>query len=57
MNDQVQSILRTVLKAGGAVLITKGWTDQAGLEIAVGGVVAIVGIIWSAVHHKNNPTT
>lgn len=56
MNDQVGSILRTVLKAGGAVLVTKGWTDQAGLELAIGGVVAIIGIVWSAVHHKNNPS-
>lgn len=52
MNDQIASILRTVLKVVGAGLVTKGYIDAAGLEGAVGAVITLVGVIWSAVEHK-----
>lgn len=53
--DQILSILRTVLKTAGAVLVTKGLTDQAGLESIVGGVITLIGIAWSMLTHKNTP--
>ena len=52
MNEQTQSFLRTVLKIGGAVAIQKGYTDSANAEIIIGGIVALIGVVWSAWHHK-----
>ena len=52
MNDQIKSIIRTVLKVAGAALVTKGLTDDAGLEAIIGGVIATVGIVLSHFQHK-----
>lgn len=50
--DHVLSVLRTVLKTAGAVLVTKGVTDESGLEAVVGGLIAGIGIAWSFWKHS-----
>jgi len=55
--EQILSILRTVLKTAGAVLVTKGLTSDAGLESIVGGIITIVGIIWSMRTHADDKSS
>lgn len=53
MNKEiVLGIVRHILTAVGGVLITKGFVDSAGLEQAIGGLVAIVGVVWSVASKK-----
>lgn len=52
MSDQVASAIRSVLKVVGGALVTKGLTDNTTLEALIGGAVALIGIIWSALHHS-----
>ena len=53
--DQVLSIVRHVLTGVGSILVTKGLTDQAGLEAIIGGLVAVTGLLWSFFTHKSDP--
>ena len=50
--EQVLSLVRTLLKVGGAFLVAKGTITEPGLETAVGAIITLVGIVWSAVAHK-----
>jgi len=43
----LNSILRHIITGVGAVLVTKGYTDQAGLELIAGGVTTVVGLVLS----------
>jgi hypothetical protein len=54
--QQILGIVRHVLTTVGGVLITKGLTDQAGLEALIGGLVALVGVIWSVLSKRAAPT-
>lgn len=47
--DQVLGIIRHTLTFVGGFLVMKGLTDEAMVTEIVGGVVAIVGSIWSIV--------
>lgn len=49
MNETIATIIRSVLKVGGAVLVTKGLTDQAGMEAATGSIVTLVGFVWGII--------
>jgi hypothetical protein len=51
-SDTIQTLVRTALKMGGAILIQKGVTTDPTWEAVVGGVVATVGIIWGILHKK-----
>ena len=52
MNDQLLSAVRSVLKFAGGALVAKGFTDNSTIEIVIAGVMAAVGIAWSAMHHS-----
>jgi len=53
MNKEiVLGIVRHILTASGGVLVTKGFVDAAGLEQVIGGLIAIVGVVWSIVSKK-----
>ena len=52
MNDQVLSIIRTVLKTAGAVLVTRGSMTDATLEALIGGLLAGVGLLLSYLKHR-----
>jgi hypothetical protein len=46
MNETYQSILRSVLKVGAGVLVTKGITDSAGDETIVGSLIGLISVVW-----------
>jgi|TARA_R100001530_G_C4316781_1_gene154605 hypothetical protein len=48
----LNGIVRHLLTAGGGALVTKGVIGQGDLEMAVGAIIAIAGIIWSALAKK-----
>jgi hypothetical protein len=45
----ILGIVRHTLTAAGGVLVTKGLADAAGVESAVGAIIALAGFIWSAI--------
>lgn len=49
MNETTQSIIRSVLKVGAGVLVTKGLTDSAGAETIVGSLAGLISVIWGIV--------
>ncbi len=50
--DQIMGIVRHVLTFGGGFLVAKDWLDAGMLETATGAVVALVGVVWSALGKK-----
>jgi hypothetical protein len=55
MNSTIQTLLRSVLKIGGGALAAKGISDEATIEAAIGGLIAIAGIVWGIFHRKKTP--
>lgn len=49
--DQIQSLLRSILKMLGAVIVAKGVADQSAVEIISAGILALAGVVWS---HRSN---
>jgi hypothetical protein len=49
MNETYQSILRSVLKVGAGVLVTKGITDSAGAETIVGSLLGLISVAWGII--------
>ena len=45
-------LIRHLLTFGGGVLTSSGYLDQSQSETAVGAVIAIVGVVWSAIEKK-----
>lgn len=50
--DTIQSLIRHVLTALGALLVSKGIVGHAETESIVGGVVTAIGLVW-AIWDKN----
>jgi len=48
----LNGIVRHLLTAGGGALVTKGILGEAELEMAIGAVITIAGVIWSALAKK-----
>ncbi len=53
--DQLTSLLRTLLKIGGTYAASKGLGDNSGWEEIGGAVVLIAGVVWSWRHHSDAP--
>ena len=51
--EQIFGIIRHALTAAGGALVAKGVIDEAGLTEAVGALVTLIGVIWSAAAKKN----
>ncbi len=45
MNDTTQTIIRSILKVGGGYLTAKGYADNAKVELIIGGLVALIGVV------------
>jgi hypothetical protein len=45
----LNGIVRHILTALGGALTTKGYIGEGELELAVGAIVTIIGVVWSAV--------
>jgi hypothetical protein len=50
----LNGIVRHLLTAGGGVLVSKGMMTDGMLETAIGAVIAIAGVIWSALAKKKD---
>jgi GTP cyclohydrolase I len=54
--DQFESVMRTILKAVGASLVTAGQVQtpemQANMETVIGAAVFLAGLLWSQFNHK-----
>ena len=48
----LNGIVRHLLTAGGGALVTKGVLGEAELEMAIGAIITIAGVIWSALAKK-----
>ena len=48
----LNGIVRHLLTAGGGALVTKGAISDAQLELAIGAIITIAGVIWSALAKK-----
>ena len=47
--EQTLGIVRHSLTLVGGILIAKGYIDEAMVEAISGGVVGLVGLIWSVI--------
>lgn len=45
--DTVLALIRHVLTFGGGFAVAQGWLGAAELEIAVGAVITLAGVVWS----------
>ena len=50
----LNGIVRHILTAVGGALVTKGMIAQTELELVVGAVIAIAGVVWSAIAKKRD---
>lgn len=51
-NEILLGLVRHILTAIGGVLVAKGSVDQSTVETVIGGIVAIVGAVWSVFSKK-----
>ncbi len=56
MNDQLQTILRAVLKIGGGYLVASGMTDNNSVEIITAGLLTLIGVVWGILHRTPAPS-
>lgn len=47
MKKVIGGVVRHVLTFGGGYAVAKGWLDEASLELIIGAVMAVIGMIWS----------
>lgn len=50
--DTALNLLRSFLKLAGASLAAQGFLTGTDADAIVGGIVAVVGVVWSLVAHK-----
>ena len=48
----ILGIVRHILTTLGGILVTKGYVDASGIEAIAGGVVAVVGVVWSVLEKR-----
>jgi len=48
----LNGVVRHILTAAGGALVTKGVIGETELEMAVGALIAIAGVVWSAIAKK-----
>ena len=51
--EQVLSLLRTLLQIGGSVAVTKGWTDEGTVVALTGALVTIAATAWGLIARSN----
>ena len=48
----LNGVVRHLLTAGGGALVTKGVVSDGQLELAIGAIITIAGVVWSALAKK-----
>lgn len=51
-NEQKLGILRHFLTFVGGILVLRGWLDESIVQEVVGGIISLVGTIWSVFSKK-----
>ncbi len=54
INPQVDSLARSLLKAIGGILVYAGVTDDGTIELTIGALMTVAGLVWSFTNHKEN---
>jgi len=54
-SNQVTSLVRSILLAAGAGLVTNGTISSAELQQVVGLLLSLGSVIWSQYFHNQNP--
>ncbi len=54
--NQIAALVRALLMALGAVLVTHGKLSEGQLEEIVGAVLSLGVILWSQFYHAKNPS-
>lgn len=52
--DTIQTLIRSVLKVGGGALLANGVASETDVEAIIGGVVALIGVVWGIWHRRKN---
>ena len=52
MKDQVLGLIRHALTFVGGIIVAKGLVDESLSQEVIGGVMTLVGAIWSIVNKK-----
>jgi|TARA_R100001244_G_scaffold928_2_gene1631 hypothetical protein len=50
----LNGLVRHILTAGGGYLVAKGMIDEGGMETVVGAIIALAGVVWSALAKKKD---
>jgi hypothetical protein len=50
----LNGLVRHILTAGGGYLVAKGMIDEGSVETVVGAIIALAGVVWSAVAKKKD---
>lgn len=53
----VSTMVRSVLKVAGGYLVAKGIGDEGTMEIIIGGITALVGMVWGYLEAKKQAKT
>lgn len=51
--EMILGLVRHALTLAGGYLVKKGYTDSIGLDTLIGGLFAVVGVVWSMLHKQN----
>lgn len=57
MKETILGFIRHMLTFGGGFLASAGYIAEAQIEVAVGAVITLAGIIWSAFDKKDRKTS
>lgn len=52
--EQVLGIVRHLLTTVGGIIVSKGITDEGTMTTIVGGLVAVIGVVWSVWSNKKS---
>jgi len=50
--EQILGIIRHILTFGGGIVVSKGWIDESIYTELVGGLLTLIGGVWSILDKK-----
>ncbi len=51
--EEILGIVRHILTSAGGAIVAHGYISTTGWEQVVGGLVAVVGAVWSVLQKRN----
>lgn len=48
----ILGVIRHVLTAAGGAFATKGYVAASDVEVIVGGIATLIGVVWSVIEKK-----